>query len=74
MHRHDRGAPQQPTELDGISHAQANGGNHAHGGGLVVHHTDRSFIGDHGGKRRGGRVTRYSDHVQPNRADRGHCF
>ena len=72
MHRHNRGTPQQPAELNGIAHAQADGWNHTHGGGLMVHHTDRSLIGNHGGKRRGGGIARHRNHIQPDRADRGH--
>ena len=38
----------------------------------MVHHTDRSLIGNHGGKRRGGGIARHRNHIQPDRADRGH--
>lgn len=40
VHGHDRGVAEQPPEVQLVAHLATDGGNEAHGGGLVVDHAD----------------------------------
>src|SRR5713226_676528 len=46
IHRHDRGAAQQAAELNHLANLAAGHRNDAHGGGLVIHHSDRHLVSD----------------------------
>ena len=72
MHRHHRRAAQQTAHLHHIAHIRALHRDHAHGGGLAVHHTHRRLVGDDGRDRLGAGAAGYSDHVQSHGAHAGH--
>ena len=74
MHGHDGSAPQKPAEIDFIPHLLAVCGDHAHRRGLVVDHADGGFVCYDSGNGRSGRIAGDGDHVEPHRADAGHCF
>lgn len=46
VHFHYRAGAKQAAELQFIAYLLADGGNHAHGGGLAVDHTDGGLVGD----------------------------
>ena len=43
---HDGGVAQQAAKVQNIAGLVANGGDHAHSGGLAVDHADGGFVGD----------------------------
>ena len=65
---------QQAAELQLVAYLLADGGNHAHGGGLAVDHTDGGLVGDNAADhlRRG--VAGNDDHIQTHGANGGHGF
>ena len=72
MGGHDGCSTEQATKFDHVAYAQADRRDDADRGGLVVHHADCCFVGNHCGEGGGGGVTGNRDHVQAHRADGGH--
>ena len=62
--RHYRGVAQQSAKLHGVTHLHSNYRYDSHCGGLLVHHSYCSLIGDDTGNGGGGSVTRYGNHVE----------
>ena len=63
VNRNDWGVAQQAPEVDLVASLGARGRDDAHCGGLMIHHTNGGFIGDHASDGFRGGVTRDSDHV-----------
>ena len=74
MQRHYRRRAEEPAEIYRVADGLALCRDDAHGGGLVVDHADSCLIGNDSGDGIGARVAGDGDHVEPDRADAGHCF
>ena len=72
VHRHDGRTAEQAAVLDAVTHALADGGNHADGRGLVVDDADGHLVGDDAGDGLDRGVAGDGDHVQANGAHAGH--
>src|SRR5699024_2804835 len=71
---HDRRMAQQAAEVQNIAGFMADGGDHAHGGGLAVDHADGGFVGDQAADDLGAGVAGDDHHVDAHRADSRHGF
>ena len=71
---HDGRAAEEAAELEHVAHAVTDGGNETDGGGLRVDHADGHLVGDDARDCLHGGVSRDGDHVEADRADRGHGF
>ena len=69
---HNGGVAQQTAEVQHITGLVADGGNHADGGGLAVHHADGGFIRNQAADDLGRGVTGNDHHINADRADGGH--
>ena len=74
VHGHDGAIAQQTAKVQHLAGLAANGRDHAHGGGLAVHHADGGFVSDQGADDSRGGVARDDDHIDAHRADGGHGF
>ena len=72
--RHDGRVAHKAAEVRHFADALARHGDHAHGGGLLVDHTDGGLVGNHAGNGGGGGVAGDGDHVEAHRAYAGHGF
>lgn len=70
--RHNRGVTEQAAELDGIADLLARDRDYPDGGGLVVDHPNGGLVGDHCTDSLRWGITGDGDHVETDRANRGH--
>ena len=69
---HNGGVAQQAAEVQHVTSLVADGGNHADGGGLAVHHADGGLIRNQAADDLGARVAGDDHHVDADRADGRH--
>src|SRR5699024_11702230 len=69
VNRDDRRVAQQAAEVNFIAYRLAWNRDDAHSSGLMVHHANGSFVGNHAGDSRGRGVTWKRDHVKANGAE-----
>ena len=71
---HNRGIAEEATKLYHLSYSLADDGNDADGSGLLVDHTDGSFVSNDAGNGGGRCIAWDSNHVEANRTYAGHGF
>ena len=70
--RHHGSIAQKSSELYRIPYRFPHYGNDAHGRRFLVHHAYCGFVCNDARNRRGGRIARNGNHVQPDRANASH--